>query len=134
MTNPHRNPIRRNRGTIGQGTLAMPANGLDQFRLRARAESLDSQENDGGTAISGKCEVSMKVVVQSYTDTILISSDFQNIGVVGFRHSDFHYVNSVEGSFSKERRGTRRKTLVEKDGYHATRSMLRLSSSTLTAA
>jgi hypothetical protein len=61
----------------------MPANGLDQFRLRARAESFDWQENHGGTAISGECEVSMKVVIQSYTDTILVWSGFQNIGVVG---------------------------------------------------
>ena len=50
--------------------------------------------------------------------------------VIGVRDCDFHYVNGVEGSVSQDRCRTRCKSLIQQNGDHATRSMLRLSSST----
>jgi hypothetical protein len=106
----------------------------DQIGLTFRIEPLHAKEHDGGTPIPGRSQVCVKVMVQSYTDARLVSCELQNLGVFGSMHSDVEDMNGVKPLLTKYGRRTRSEPLVEENSSHATRSVLKCSSSTAAAA
>ena len=55
-------------------------------------------------ALPSECEVSVKIVIQSHTDAVMISGHLENVCVFVLGHSKFHHVNGVQSAVSQDLR------------------------------
>jgi hypothetical protein len=78
--------------------------------------------------------VGVKVVIERDANPRLPPRDLQNLDILGALQAHLGHVHRVEAFLAEEPSGVRSQSLVEEKAVHATRSMLRLSSSTAAAA
>ena len=76
----------------------------------------------------------MEVMVHGHANAFLRSSRRQNVKILGSIQSNLHDVDCIEAALSQQGGGAWRKSLIQQNGGHATRSRPKLSSSTLAAA
>lgn len=126
--------IRRDRGAFGEGVLALKAHRLDQIRLALSVKSLNAQQHPRRASLAGPCQVRVEVVVQGLARPFIVSGRLQNLDVLSFLHPDFGYMNCIHTAPAKNRSRMPSEPLIEQNAFHATRSMLKRSSSTVAAA
>src|ERR1051326_4201633 len=110
------------------------ADRLDQSCLFCSAQALNTEQNHGGLPLSGSGEMCVKIVVEGDADPIRPPRLTENLSVIGSSHSDLAHVKRVESASPKDFSRLRRQPLIHQNRIHATRSMPKLSSSTVTAA
>lgn len=109
-------------------------NRRDQLSLLLGCHTFYSQQDHRGSSLTGDREVHMKIVVERDTNPARKTSGIEKLTIISLRQSDRTHVYCVDAPFAKQDRRTRSQALVEQNRNHATRSMPRLSSSTLAAA
>ena len=62
----------------------------------------------------------MKIVIQSYAHSGIVSCYLENLLVLSLRHSDLGDMNSIKSVLAKYGRRARSKTLVKQNSFHAT--------------
>ena len=126
--------IRGDCSALRKHNFALEADRLNPSGLSFRIQSLNTKQDYRGASRSGERKMSVKVVSESDTNPICLPRRLENLRVFGLRQSDLTDVDRVNAANPKNRRRTRRESLVEQNRDHATRSMLKLSSSTVAAA
>ena len=129
--NPNPIPVSGDRRSFEQCRLTLDADGCDQLCLLFRAQPLDPQQDYGRVALSCDGQVGVKVVIQRHANPAGLTRGLQNLGILGIRYSHLTHVDSRDSTRSEQACRTGSQPLVQQDGNHATRSIPRLSSSTL---
>jgi hypothetical protein len=84
--------------------------------------------------VAGGGQVRVEVVIERHANARIVSGELQDLRVLGAVHADFGDMHGVEPLPAKDGGRTGSEPLVEKDSFHATRSVLSRSSSTVAAA
>src|SRR5262249_15017890 len=126
--------VRRDRCAFGKRNLTVQADPLNHSGLNLRAQSFNPEQDHGWTPVASNREVCMEVVIKRHANPIPRSRCVENLHILGFANADLANVDGFDAALTKQYRCTRGQPLVQQNRDHATRSMLRLSSSTAAAA
>jgi len=89
------------------------ADGSDQVGLASSVQALGTQEHHRRTPLAAHGKVCVEIVVQRHTHPVVVTSQFQNMNVLGPFESDFGDMNRVQTMPAKDLSRTRSESLVQ---------------------
>ncbi len=99
-----------------------------------RVETFYPKQNNRGIHTAGCREMSVKIVIERNAESIVSAGVLKDCDIVRAVQSNLSYMNCIDLVLTKDRCGLRSKALIQQQTHQATRSKLRLSSSTVAAA